>query len=1799
MAEGDRVTILLVGVTGSGKSSLGNVLLGNKHNKGPFEVGGSTRSVTENIQEETSNAFAGKEGRLIRIIDVRGYGDSEGRDKDFEEKMVKKWEELERVDGIIAVYNFSNPRLSQQDKSLFWSLCKAFGPGFLKHIIINVSQYKHSEEAAQEREEQGRSLDKFKEEMEQFLTKGISTLLRNSSLTAPFLAIDALYRERDRRQKEMFVKETDKLWQHIEEEHELGGLLSLKYINRRISEIQNELKKKNLSANEKADLNEKLKRLEETTRGQTKLSFTQWIAVGTVLGLCISNIYLKSSRDLFKLEFNLEDAVAAPWENIDEGGIQQALEWAETDKASFYDSDRFDDDSICGSNISDEPENVCNHWRGWKRPSNGNGDGSSRFYHQSSSLESSNVISPLLELAARKVASHIPFEVVETFTPPVPETLQLRIAYWSFPDSEDDIRLYCCLANGNAGEFDKGDLLFRQKSVSDAMQIGFHLSATVVVSGLSSSPGGTSSFSVAVTFDRCRVTCCSCTCAAGASWCCHIVAVCLYRIHMSKSVRLRAPISESLSRLDKNQLRKFAQYLINESPQQLLPIAQRLLDDLLSPSPSEINKTCGAPDPTAGAMAGETTTWCLDDAMMHNNIRKILVKFCIPSPIVFSDVNFLSSTAPPAATEWASHLRPLRGREPEGMWNLLQIVREMFRRHDSNAVPLLTIITEECLGCQQFLVWWFNTKVALHTGGGGGGGKQNVNSNAHGTQIIRQNACSALCDELVTLWRLAALNPALTASEKELMVSKFREWHLQVVRHVKRSRQSAPNNGNGGNGGKNTAFGRNDLEVFTGFKPAIEACSLDWSDFPLAGIVDHILYGESSLGCLRTSEGGKHQSIHSSQAVLMGTKTTGPQQRGRANSGGARNGSESDEGVPSPPDTSQQVTEDEGQGQSDAQANDEGTSSPPPVGAAIPPPPPQDEYQVYYFDPELRIEPSGAAKRASSAEESEARLFSNIKKIEEPLEILFARAEALHAHGHSREASNLAVKLANELLENPPDLMVNVPFVMNKGKKRRNKINPTYHEAACQVSATLSKCAFLCTVLSEVPAHLNLAFRVGLYGLEMARPPASTRALEVKLSFQEFELTGLLKKLHLGATEMNLLRERAEQLRNGTLKSRGDALLPLNLASFIFDSLVLNSNNRSISIQALRQPGDESLGFDAAVAALGLKANVSEFEHPLLCEGTRRQRGELAMNLLVHYKDDPERIARIMSKILDREIHQQYKAPTLSSSFYKSSGNSASHVPDDLEHSMSAISLEGGAVGGAMAAAVGGVSQHTSRRERRRERMQLQQPPPSSCSSGDAWVEDYQAWQEAQRRRASTGAARRGPGSDSGSSGKSSESMESSSLVETATPPTSTANNHQVLLSSLNHGPPPTHMSTSLLGAVPSSPQKINQPPLDCCPPMTSALTQVVSASAQTSGTSGSSSSAPGKVPRGFKGKRAYPTVPNQPSEASAHFMFELAKIVLAKAGGNSSTSLFHEPSTSQNHRGPHRTLHMCAFQIGLYALGLHNYVTPNWLSRTYSSHVSWITGQALEIGTQAIRFLMNTWEGHLTPPEAACLADRASRSREESLVLAAAELALSCLPHAHALNLNEIQRAIIQCKEQGNAFLEKGCLAVEQAAKGGGVAPEVLFEVARRWNELYLDHLGGEREQEGLFEVQMNNAPHADNGSAPMPPVYSYGYTNPTTIYPQYYYLPSLSPYVAPQLYVAHQLAPGIIPQPLPSILPAAPGQIYGTPTSIAAAFAASQAHALRHSSTVPLNPLNPLVRSSADDLGVKAKKAFVVYFH
>ncbi|XP_061693418.1 zinc finger SWIM domain-containing protein 8 isoform X5 [Syngnathoides biaculeatus] len=1257
----------------------------------------------------------------------------------------------------------------------------------------------------------------------------------------------------------------------------------------------------------------------------------------------------------------------------------------------------------------------------------------------------------------------------------------------------------------------------------------------------------------------------------------------------------------------------------------ILPTAQRLLDELLSSQSTAINTMCGAPDPTAGPSASDQSTWYLDESTLSDNIKKTLHKFCGPSPVVFSDVNsmYLSSTEPPAAAEWACLLRPLRGREPEGIWNLLSIVREMFKRRDSNAAPLLEILTEQCLTYEQIISWWYSVRTsASHSSASGHTARSNCQSE------VAAHACASMCDEIVILWKLAVLDPTMSPCRRLELANHLKNWHLKVIEIVKRGQH------------------RKSLEkLFQGFKPAVESCYFNWQmAYPLEGITYCSVEKKTANFCwprgikqqraARASAGGmgetpepggpdckatgsghffqeevvvrpketmltkkKAFSVNGGGTMLVrlggglslsredgggrcfykgpggtsggklklikgfgkggilgGCKNINSKQRASSEDSSldpdlselslddghnlalGAEASNTFEFLPPTPemfpilsplvpescsnayssnrtktldikhsqvvdgchavetlppnlllkksdmvliDTSMRL-EGQQEQEADSEQNKDVDSSNsdqpfasscnnsfsikiPKTSAAIAADNStptvfgiaqqeteaanaidvamfEDDYQVYYLSPASE---DGTDRQLVDNYQENPDVFAGIKPLDQEgrMEVLFACAEALHAHGYKNEACRLAVDLANELLANPPDLKVEQP--QTKGKK--NKVS-TGRQTQIATN-TLSKAAFLLTVLSDRLELHNLAFNTGMFSLELQRPPASTKALEVKLGYQESDIVALLKKLPMGLVEMSVIRARAEQLRDGNYCGYRP-VLPLMLASFIFDVLCApvvspTGSNPPSRKHNSEMPGDEELGFGAAVAALGMKTTVSEAEHPLLCEGTRRVKGDLALALMITYKDDQSNLKKILDKLLDRES-QTHKPQTLSS-FYSSkpaagsqrspskhgpSGSSETTLVAASSNSSAVIltceeleeqkSVQKNRAARSTSDLVTGVNRNDCENES--TPFKIDSTVPSRLALGARCGYSQRCWgSPARQKKKHTGMA----------------------SIDSSAPETTSDSSPTLSRRPLRGGWAPTSWGRGQDSDSISS----------------SSSDSLGSSSSSGSHRAGGGARAKSMDTSRYKGRRPechVPHVPNQPSEAAAHFYFELAKTVLIKAGGNSSTSIFTQPSVSGAHQGPHRNLHLCAFEIGLYALGLHNFVSPNWLSRTYSSHVSWITGQAMEIGSAALTILMECWDGHLTPPEVASLADRASRARDLNMVRAAAELALSCLPHAHALNPNEIQRALVQCKEQDNMMLEKACMAVEEAAKGGGVYPEVLFEVAHQWYWLY-----------------------------------------------------------------------------------------------------------------------------------------------
>ncbi|XP_059353015.1 zinc finger SWIM domain-containing protein 8 homolog [Daphnia carinata] len=126
-------------------------------------------------------------------------------------------------------------------------------------------------------------------------------------------------------------------------------------------------------------------------------------------------------------------------------------------------------------------------------------------------------------------------------------------------------------------------------------------------------------------------------------------------------------------------------------------------------------------------------------------------------------------------------------------------------------------------------------------------------------------------------------------------------------------------------------------------------------------------------------------------------------------------------------------------------------------------------------------------------------VFGELNPLDDPLEILFASAEGLHAHGHSSEACELGIELATELLANTPDLMVELPPVITQNGKKM-KTNPACHQISFGGKLRL------------LPSRLqgrNVWIGIGT-------ATCYNETIRSELAHQESELVTLLKRIPLG-----------------------------------------------------------------------------------------------------------------------------------------------------------------------------------------------------------------------------------------------------------------------------------------------------------------------------------------------------------------------------------------------------------------------------------------------------------------------------------------------------------------------------------------------------------------------------------------------------------------------------------------------------------------------------------------------------------
>uniref|UniRef100_A0A674HN63 Zinc finger SWIM-type containing 6 n=1 Tax=Taeniopygia guttata TaxID=59729 RepID=A0A674HN63_TAEGU len=419
----------------------------------------------------------------------------------------------------------------------------------------------------------------------------------------------------------------------------------------------------------------------------------------------------------------------------------------------------------------------------------------------------------LLDIAARKVAEKWPFQRVEERFERIPEPVQRRIVYWSFPRSEREICMYSSFNTGaedpaagpggaaapggamdaaaaaadeNRLPFRRGIALLDGGCVDNVLQVGFHLSGTVTEPAMQSEPETVCN--VAISFDRCKITSVTCSCGnKDIFYCAHVVALSLYRIRKPDQVKLHLPISETLFQMNRDQLQKFVQYLITVHHTEVLPTAQKLADEILSQN-SEINQVHGAPDPTAGASIDDENCWHLDEEQVQEQVKLFL-----------SQGGYHGS-----------------GKQ----LNLLFAkVREMLKMRDSNGARMLTLITEQFMADPRLSLW-----------------------RQQGTTMT--DKYRQLWDELGALWMCIVLNPHCKLEQKSSWLKQLKKWSSVDVCPWEDGNHGneLPNLTNALPQGANANQDSSNRPHRTVFTRAIEACDLHWQDSHLQHIISSDLY---------------------------------------------------------------------------------------------------------------------------------------------------------------------------------------------------------------------------------------------------------------------------------------------------------------------------------------------------------------------------------------------------------------------------------------------------------------------------------------------------------------------------------------------------------------------------------------------------------------------------------------------------------------------------------------------------------------------------------------------------------------------------------------------------------------------------------------------------------------------------------------------------------------------------------------------------------------------------------------------
>jgi len=251
-------SLVVIGSTGTGKSSICNVLAGRKHDdKDYFPASGAMESCTNKTTAKRVN-WRGNPALSFTLIDTPGLNDPEpGKDSLNIAEMADELKKMQHINVFLIVFNGSNPRFDNSLIAMIRIFQNMFGREFVeKNTVFEFSNWAHDKKSVRRR-----GTEKNESHWIAELNKRLRELV-GSQGDVPAVFIDSLYDEEDDQEINKFEEEMDKLKKYLTTfpPYSCEGFEAVK-----TQLDQAEEDKKNLAAQAEAVKKEK-ERLEEEAR---------------------------------------------------------------------------------------------------------------------------------------------------------------------------------------------------------------------------------------------------------------------------------------------------------------------------------------------------------------------------------------------------------------------------------------------------------------------------------------------------------------------------------------------------------------------------------------------------------------------------------------------------------------------------------------------------------------------------------------------------------------------------------------------------------------------------------------------------------------------------------------------------------------------------------------------------------------------------------------------------------------------------------------------------------------------------------------------------------------------------------------------------------------------------------------------------------------------------------------------------------------------------------------------------------------------------------------------------------------------------------------------------------------------------------------------------------------------------------------------------------------------------------------------------------------------------------------------